>query len=65
MKKKQTKHYRNNVPVSGIDAGALWIRSGSFLTLMDEDQFVRAPWHPDRFTPVDPDEAGTGPPTKR
>ena len=65
MKEPHTKHYRNTVPLAGIDAGALWIRSGKFLTLVDEDQFVRAPYHPDRFTPVNPDEATTGPQTKR
>lgn len=64
---KQTstpEYYRNLITIHGIDPGALWERTGDLLTLVDQDQFVRAQYAPDKFTRVDPDEPFSGSATR-
>lgn len=47
--------FRNTAPVNGIDAGALWLRQGDRMTLVDEDQYVIADFDKELFT-AEPDE---------
>lgn len=48
---KDGVYYRNVEPVSDIEAGALWKLEGSFLVLVDEDEFLRVKFedHKDAF----------------
>lgn len=53
MMQKQTKYYRNRVPVSGIDPDALWVMNdASKLVLVDADQHAEVELDA-RFYPVD------------
>lgn len=47
--------FRNTKPVNNIDPGALWLRQGDRLTLVDEDQYVFADFDQELFR-AEPDE---------
>jgi len=43
------KYYRNRVEVSGCDPESLWYRSGEFVVLVDDDQFIQVEFDPTIF----------------
>lgn len=49
---KRFKYYRNKHSIAGIDPGALWERNRfDMMILVDDDQFVQAPYDEHRFHP--------------